>query len=80
MGNLSYPHYDGLTVAFLSPVWTRLPAAARAGVAAAVLAVAFVALIVGTRVRQVRAVEPVDTLWFVAHPWTASRERRSAPL
>lgn len=76
--SLSYLHYDGLTVAFLSSVWTRLPAAARANVAAAMLAVAFAALTVGAGVRQarvrpfswrspVRAAEPVDTLWSAAH-------------
>ncbi|MFF4762638.1 hypothetical protein [Streptomyces sp. NPDC001292] len=64
-------------VAYLLPVWTRLPAADRMGVAAAVLAVAFVALIVGTRVRRARSrpprrprartAEPVDTSWFTAH-------------
>ncbi|MFB6961846.1 hypothetical protein ACFCYB_33895 [Streptomyces sp. NPDC056309] len=74
---LPYPHHGDRVVAYLLPVWTRLPAADRMGVAAAVLAAAFVALLVGTRVRRVRprplrrprarAAEPVDTSWFTAH-------------
>ncbi|QHA09085.1 hypothetical protein GQF42_42950 [Streptomyces broussonetiae] len=65
-------------MAILPPLWTRLPLTDRVGVAALVLVVAFVALIVGTRVRQAlvrpfrrcpggQAVEPVDTSWFAAH-------------
>ncbi|MGW4046636.1 hypothetical protein [Streptomyces sp. NPDC004721] len=74
---LPYLHHGDRVVAYLLPVWTRLPAADRMGVAAAVLAAAFVALLVGTRVRRVRprpfrrprarAAEPVDTSWFTAH-------------
>ncbi|MFF4791289.1 hypothetical protein ACFY2M_16275 [Streptomyces sp. NPDC001276] len=74
---LPYPHHGDRVVAYLLPVWTRLPAADRMGVAAAVLAAAFVALLVGTRVRRVRprpfrrprarAAEQVDTSWFTAH-------------
>ncbi|MFJ5155286.1 hypothetical protein ACIQCF_27630 [Streptomyces sp. NPDC088353] len=74
---LSYSHHGDRVMAYLLPVWTRLPAADRMGVAAAVLAVAFVVLLVGTRVRQARprpfrrprarAAEPVDTSWFTAH-------------
>ncbi|MGW5127767.1 hypothetical protein ACWEQ7_27725 [Streptomyces sp. NPDC004069] len=76
---LSYPHHGDRVVAYLLPVWTRFPAADRAGVAAAVLAVALVTLIVGTRVRRgrvrsrpserprARTAEPVDTSWFTAH-------------
>ncbi|MFE7214249.1 hypothetical protein ACFY0A_24810 [Streptomyces sp. NPDC001698] len=74
---LPYPHHGDRVVAYLLPVWTRLPAADRMGVAAAVLAAAFVALLVGTRVRRVRprpfrrprprTAEPVDTSWFTAH-------------
>ncbi|MEV5008650.1 hypothetical protein ACIQFZ_31175 [Streptomyces sp. NPDC093064] len=74
---LPYPHHGDRVVAYLLPVWTRLPAADRMGVAAAVLAAAFVALLVGTRLRRVRprplrrprpqAAEPVDTSWFTAH-------------
>ncbi|MFH8771957.1 hypothetical protein [Streptomyces sp. NPDC017958] len=74
---LLHPDHVGRMVAFLPPVWTRIPAADRIGVAAVVLLVAFVALIVGTRVRQahfpsfrrpqVRVAEPVDTSWFTAH-------------
>ncbi|MEU7383967.1 MULTISPECIES: hypothetical protein [unclassified Streptomyces] len=71
-------HHGDRVVAYLLPVWTRLPAADRAGVAAAVLGAALVALIVGTRVRRGRcrpfrnprarrAAEPVDTSWFTAH-------------
>ncbi|MFE7235616.1 hypothetical protein ACWCRF_07190 [Streptomyces sp. NPDC002405] len=73
---LPYPHHGDRLMAYLLPVWTRLPAADRMGVAAAVLAVAFM-LLVGTRVRRARprpfrrprarATEPVDTSWFTAH-------------
>ncbi|MFJ4513460.1 hypothetical protein [Streptomyces sp. NPDC088816] len=65
-------------VAYLLPVWTRLPAADRMGVAAAVMGAALVVLIVGTKVRRGRSrpfrsprarrpAEPVDTSWFTAH-------------
>ncbi|WP_189315314.1 hypothetical protein [Streptomyces brasiliensis] len=66
-------------VAFLPPVWTKIPAADRVGVAAVALAAAFVALVVGTRVRQVHfrprlfkrpqvpTAESVDTSWFAPH-------------
>ncbi|WP_369395493.1 hypothetical protein AB5J72_40530 [Streptomyces sp. CG1] len=77
MWSLLGPDHVGRTVAFLPPVWTRIPAADRVGVAAVVLLVAFVALIVGTRLRQarfrsrrrprVRGAESVDASWFTAH-------------
>ncbi|OIJ86769.1 hypothetical protein [Streptomyces monashensis] len=71
------PDHGGRTVAFLPPVWTRIPAADRIGVAAVVVLVAFVVLIVGTRARQAhfrsfrrpwgRGTEPVDASWFTPH-------------
>ncbi|MFB7596147.1 hypothetical protein [Streptomyces sp. NPDC056160] len=77
MRTLSSASYDGRMLAWLLPFWTKLPGTSRMGVAAVVLTVAFVSLIVGTRVRQaVRSVRPrsqartavpVDTSWFAAH-------------
>ncbi|MFF9122341.1 hypothetical protein ACF09J_03385 [Streptomyces sp. NPDC014889] len=75
---LPYPHHGDRVVAYLLPVWTRLPSAGRGGVAAAVLAVALVTLVVVTRVRRSRSgplrhprtrrpAGPVDTTWFTAH-------------
>ncbi|OIJ84748.1 hypothetical protein [Streptomyces colonosanans] len=93
---LLHPHSGGQAVAALGmpPVWTQFPVADRPGVAAAVLAAAFVALVVGTRARQGRfrrfrdargkAAEPVDASWFTAHtldgfPEEAVRARLRGP-
>ncbi|MCX4790603.1 MULTISPECIES: hypothetical protein [unclassified Streptomyces] len=74
---LLHPHHVEHIVAFLPPVWTKVPVPGHRGVAAAVLAVAFAALVVGTWVRrarfrpfkhpQARTAELVDTSWFVPH-------------
>ncbi|MEV5875356.1 hypothetical protein AB0L75_14200 [Streptomyces sp. NPDC052101] len=74
---LLHSDHRGRTLAFLPPVWTKIPAGDHIGVAAVVLAVAFAAVIVGTRLRQAqgrtfrrphaRGVEPVDATWFTAH-------------
>lgn len=76
MSILLHLGHGGRTVAFLPPVWTRMPAADRIGVAAVVMAAAFLALVVGTRVWQARlrplgrgrdrSTEPVDSSWFTA--------------
>ena len=90
---LLHPHYSVVALG-LPPVWTKIPAADHPGVAAAVLAVAFVALVIGTRARQGRlrrfrkprgrAAEPVDASWFTAHtldgfPEEAVRARLTSP-
>ena len=74
----THPNQGGHFQAFLLPIWARLPATDRVGVAAAVLAVAFVLLIVGVRVRQAfdrsakrrpgaLDAERIDPSWFTDH-------------
>ncbi|MGW3498206.1 hypothetical protein [Streptomyces sp. NPDC001020] len=90
-----HPHSGWRMVALgIPPFWKQIPGADRPGVAAAVLAVAFAVLVVGTRARQGRfrrlrgvrgkAAEPVDASWFTAHaldgfPEEAVRARLKAP-
>ncbi|MFF9605397.1 hypothetical protein ACF1GY_24375 [Streptomyces sp. NPDC014684] len=95
MENPSSPLSIDRTLAFLPPVWTRLPTSDRVGVAAVVLAGAFAALIIGVRVRQaldrpakrrsrVRDEERSDASWFTADsldgfPEDAVRARLKGP-
>jgi hypothetical protein len=94
MQALSHPPFSDRVEDWLLPFWTQVPGSGRMWVAAVVLAVAFVALIVGTRLRQaiarpirrsqVRTVGQVDTSWFTAHaldglPEEAVRAAQQAP-
>ncbi|MEV5987163.1 hypothetical protein AB0L85_19400 [Streptomyces sp. NPDC052051] len=90
-----HPHFCVYLMALgIPPVWRTVPLATRPGVAAAVLAFAALALVVGTRARQGRvrrfrgprgrAAEPVDASWFTTHtldgfPEAAVRARLKAP-